>query len=88
MGLAHKYGFIDLETAISDFLRQALTIENCCLIYDSARLYNLRFLMHVSAVFVDKHVTKIIVHDSFLQLSLVSTNLNISYNELFNILRA
>ncbi|XKL65076.1 hypothetical protein PGB90_005162 [Kerria lacca] len=83
LGLAHKYGFIDLETAISDFLRQALTIENCCLIYDSARLYNLRFLMHVSAVFVDKHVTKIIVHDSFLQLSLESVKSLISRDSFF-----
>lgn len=73
LGLAHQYGFVDLEAAISDFLKQALTVENCCLIYDSARLFNLKFLVQVSAAFIDEHVLQIIKHDSFLQLSLVNT---------------
>lgn len=71
LGLAHQYGFVDLEAAISDYLRLALTIQNCCLIYDSARLYNLKFLMLVSASFIDKRVTQILAHESFLLLSLV-----------------
>lgn len=72
LGLAHQYGFVDLEAAISDFLKQALTVENCCLIYDSARLFNLKFLVQVSAAFIDEHVLQIIKHDTFVQLSMVN----------------
>ena len=31
LGLAHQYGFEDLEAAISDYLRSILSIHNVCL---------------------------------------------------------
>lgn len=48
LGLAHLYGFLDLEAAISDYLREILNIKNVCLIIDTAFLYQLEFLTRVS----------------------------------------
>ncbi len=39
LGLAHQYGFQDLETSVSDHLKAVLSIRNVCLIYDTAALY-------------------------------------------------
>lgn len=73
LGLAHQYGFVDLETAISDFLRQALSLSNVCAIFDAARLYQLNYLTRVCASFMDNHALNIITHESFNQLSPVGT---------------
>ena len=72
LGLAHQYGFVDLEASISDYLRQILQIRNVCMIYDAARLYQLQFLTRVCSSFMDKNAQEIIHHESFLQLSPVS----------------
>lgn len=72
LGLAHQYGFVDLETAISDFLRQALSLSNVCAIFDAARLYQLHYLTRVCATFMDNHAPQIITHETFTQLSSVS----------------
>lgn len=37
LGLANQYGFIELELAISEYLRQILSVENVCAILDAAR---------------------------------------------------
>lgn len=37
LGLAHQYGFAELELAISEYLRNALSIDNVCSILDAAR---------------------------------------------------
>ena len=42
LGLAHQYGFVDLETSISDYLRAILSVRNVCLIYDMASMYALQ----------------------------------------------
>jgi len=72
LGLAHQYGFQELETAISDYLRAALSIRNVCLIYDTAALYQLESLISSCCIFMDKHATEIIGHEAFLSLSAVS----------------
>ncbi|XP_026286758.1 BTB/POZ domain-containing protein 9 [Frankliniella occidentalis] len=69
LGLAHQYGFVDLEASISDYLRQVLQILNVCMIYDAARLYQLPGLTKVCCSFMDKNAQEIIHHESFLQLS-------------------
>lgn len=69
LGLAHQYGFVDLEASISDYLRQILQIRNVCMIYDAARLYQLQFLTRVCFSFMDKNAQAIIHDESFLQLS-------------------
>ena len=37
LGLANQYGFIELELAISDYLRNILSIKNVCAILDASR---------------------------------------------------
>lgn len=37
LGLANQYGFTELELAISDYLRQVLSLDNVCAILDAAR---------------------------------------------------
>ncbi|KAI4466825.1 Galactose-binding-like [Holotrichia oblita] len=69
LGLAHLYGFQDLETAISDILRQLLALKNVCAILDAAHLYGLDQLVKVCHLFLDKHASEILQHESFLQLS-------------------
>lgn len=69
LGLAHLYGFTDLEAAISDYLCQTLTVHNACNIYDAARLYQLQYLSKVVSSFLDSQASVIIQEESFLQLS-------------------
>ncbi|KAL1138587.1 hypothetical protein AAG570_008650 [Ranatra chinensis] len=69
LGLAHQYGFEDLEAAICDYLRQSLTVQNVCLIYNAARLYQLKFLSKVCKTFIDDNGPSIISTPGFLQLS-------------------
>lgn len=72
LGLAHQYGFVDLEASISDYLREILQVHNVCMIYDAARLYQLQFLLDMCLNFMDKNAAAVIAHESFHQLSLVS----------------
>lgn len=72
LGLAHQYGFQELETAISDILRQLLALRNVCAILDTARLYGLQSLVQVCHTFLDRHASEILAHESFLQLSQVN----------------
>lgn len=84
LGLAHQYGFLDLETAISDILKQLLALRNVCAILDTAHLYGLEKLVDVCHAFLDRHASEILVHETFLQLSQVNIYLQIIYF-LFNI---
>lgn len=72
LGLAHQYNFVELETAISDYLKAILNIRNVCMIYDMASLFNLSSLAEVCCSFVDRNALDIIHHESFLSLSAVS----------------
>lgn len=69
LGLAHKYGFQDLESAISDYLKAVLSIKNVCLVYDMASLYGLEKLVHSCCFFMDRHAVDVIQHESFSNLS-------------------
>lgn len=75
LGLAHQYGFQELETAISDILKQLLALRNVCAILDTARLYGLEKLVKVCHVFLDRHASEILSHESFLQLSQVKMSI-------------
>lgn len=72
LGLAHQYGFEDLESAICDYLKDALCIPNVCVIYDMAALYSLCNLKAVCEDFMDKNALPILNHESFYSLSPVS----------------
>lgn len=41
LSLAHLYGFLELETSISEYLKAVLCVKSVCLIYDTASLYQL-----------------------------------------------
>lgn len=65
LGLAHQYGFIDLETSISDYLRLTLLdIRNVSLIYDTASLYQLETLVNACCSFMDRNASDVIKHES------------------------
>jgi BTB/POZ domain-containing protein 9 len=72
LGLAHQYGFVDLEDSVSDYLRQILSVRNACLIFDAARLYQLQFLSTMCFSFMDRHAFEILHQDGFTALSSVS----------------
>ncbi|KAM7349591.1 BTB (POZ) domain containing 9 [Cochliomyia hominivorax] len=69
LGLAHQYGLSELELAISDYLRQYLSLSNVCAILDAARLYNLEKLTRVCLIFMDRNANDILQHESFKSLS-------------------
>ncbi|XP_076632328.1 BTB/POZ domain-containing protein 9-like [Colletes latitarsis] len=83
LGLAHLYGFSELETSISDYLRDILSIKNICLIFDAALLYQLKFLTTVCHDYMDKHACEVIQHESFLQLSATALNELISKDSFY-----
>src|SRR6218665_15838 len=72
LGLAHKYGFLDLQTAMSEFLKKKLNIANVCLIFDMASMYSLRGLCDKCCEFMDQNAADILQSESFLTLSVVS----------------
>ncbi|XP_002732994.1 BTB/POZ domain-containing protein 9-like [Saccoglossus kowalevskii] len=69
LGLAHRYGFTDLEMSISDYLRATLNIHNVCLIYDVASLYQLRSLKDTCCSFMDNNAAEVMSSEAFLALS-------------------
>lgn len=83
LALAHLYGFVDLEAAISDYLREILSIKNVCSIIDSALLYQLEFLTKVCLEYMDKHALDVMNHESFLRLSAAALSEMISRDSFF-----
>ncbi|XP_055594610.1 BTB/POZ domain-containing protein 9 [Uranotaenia lowii] len=69
LGLANQYGFTDLEIAISDYLRQVLSLNNVCAILDAAKLFGLENLTNVCHSFFDRNAEEILRHESFKTLS-------------------
>jgi BTB/POZ domain-containing protein 9 len=71
--MSHRYGFVDLETAISDYLKAILNNTNVCLIYDIANMYHLTSLCQVCKEFIDRNAQDILANETFLTLSPVNT---------------
>ena len=69
LGLAHLYGFLELENSISEYLKAVLCVRTVCLIYDTASLYQLQDLARASLMFMDRHAAEVLTHESFLSLS-------------------
>ncbi|XP_076298371.1 BTB (POZ) domain containing 9 isoform X2 [Lasioglossum baleicum] len=83
LGLAHLYGFSELETSISDYLREILNIKNVCLIFDAALFYRIECLTRVCQGYMDKHACEVIQHESFLQLSAAALNELVSRDSFY-----
>lgn len=72
LGLAHQYGFQDLEISISYHLREILVLRNVCAILDAARLYGLQSLLKVCYNFMDRHASELLCDKSLQNLSQMS----------------
>lgn len=60
LGLAHKYGFLALESAISGYLRGNLNLHNICRIFDVACLYQLDEVLETCLIFADVHAVELL----------------------------
>ncbi|XP_071078772.1 BTB/POZ domain-containing protein 9-like [Haliotis cracherodii] len=69
LGLAHRFGFVELEGAISDYLKAILNSRNVCFIYDLANMYNLASLCQVCKEYIDRNASDILHSEPFLTLS-------------------
>ncbi|XP_037076077.1 LOW QUALITY PROTEIN: BTB/POZ domain-containing protein 9-like [Pollicipes pollicipes] len=69
LGLAHQYGFCQLEEAVSQYLEAAVRTGNVCVIYDMAWLYRQGPLLAVCQSFMDKHAPSVLQHPSFCSMS-------------------
>ncbi|XP_033123857.1 BTB/POZ domain-containing protein 9-like [Anneissia japonica] len=69
LGLAHRYGFRELEDSISDYLHAILSIHNVCLIYNVATLYQLCALKETACTFMDRNASEVMTSETFLSLS-------------------
>lgn len=84
LGLAHQYGFEELEGAVCDYLKETLCIPNVCVIYDMAALYTLSTLRAVCEDFMDKNALPVLSHESFYSLSPVGLSENKNFEVLWN----
>ena len=69
LGLAHQYGFVELERAVCDYLRASLTSSNVCLVFDVAYLYSLDELLVACFDFLDRHADELLRSDLLLNLA-------------------
>jgi len=69
LSLAHQYGFVELESAISEYLKATLNIKTVCLIYDTSSLFQLQSLAQAALLFMDRNAAEVLTHESFLTLS-------------------
>ncbi|XP_062896915.1 BTB/POZ domain-containing protein 9 isoform X2 [Mobula hypostoma] len=69
LGLAHKYGFPELEAATSEYLCTILSIGNVCMVYDVANLYLLSKLSNTCCLYMDRNARAILGSEGFLSLS-------------------
>ncbi|KOC60139.1 BTB/POZ domain-containing protein 9 [Habropoda laboriosa] len=81
--LAHLYGFSELEDSISNYFRQILDVENVCLIFNAALLYQQEFLTKVCRIYLGVHTYNIIRHESFLHLSAGALNELVSKDSFY-----
>ncbi|XP_040157581.1 BTB/POZ domain-containing protein 9-like [Anopheles arabiensis] len=76
--LAHQYGFIDLQTAISDYLCKDICMDNVCYISRTACLLDLNSLSTACYTFMDENASSVLKSDMFR---------SISYEALFGLLK-
>uniref|UniRef100_A0A0B6ZZR2 BTB/POZ domain-containing protein 9 n=1 Tax=Arion vulgaris TaxID=1028688 RepID=A0A0B6ZZR2_9EUPU len=72
LSLSHRFGFVELESSISDYLKAILSIHNVCHIFDLANIYSLTSLCNVCKDYMDRHAQEVLSNESFLSLSQTS----------------
>lgn len=65
LSLAHKYGFLALESALQGYLKAVLSIRNVCVIFDAAVLYQMRDLCTNCLSFMDRNAVEVLSTDGF-----------------------
>lgn len=65
LSLAHKYGFLALESALQGYLKATLSIRNVCIIFDAAVLYQMRDLCSTCLSFLDRNAVEVLSTDGF-----------------------
>lgn len=69
LSLSNKYGFEKLQLAISNYLKAILSVQNVCLIFDMASMFDLDGLVSTCCDFMDSKPTKVLKSESFLTMS-------------------
>ena len=69
LSLAHKYGFLALESAIQGYLKAILDIKNVCQIFDLSSFFQLEDLFASCLDFMDQNAAEVLGTDSFSMLS-------------------
>lgn len=72
LGLAHKYGFVELESALSEYLKAILNSKNVCTIFGASHLFCLSQLTQFCLEYADRNAADILETESFLHLNNVS----------------
>jgi BTB/POZ domain-containing protein 9 len=75
LGLANQYGFVELQSSISEYLKAVLNKHNVCMIYDIANMYSLRSLSDNCCLFMDHNAFEVLQMEGFRSLSPVSENI-------------
>lgn len=65
LSLAHKYGFLALESALQGYLKSILNIRNICVIFDAAVLYQMNDLCATCLSFLDRNALEVLSTDGF-----------------------
>lgn len=65
LSLAHKYGFLALESALQGYLKSILNIRNICVIFDAAVLYQMNDLCATCLNFLDRNALEVLSTDGF-----------------------
>ena len=65
LSLAHKYGFLALESALQGYLKAVLSIRNVCVIFDAAVLYQMSDLYTTCLSFLDRNAVEVLTTDGF-----------------------
>lgn len=69
ISLAHKYGFLALESAIQGYLKAILDVKNVCQIFDLSSFFQLKDLHDSCLDFLDQNAVEVLATDSFPNLS-------------------
>lgn len=69
ISLAHKYGFLALESAIQGYLKAILDVKNVCQIFDLSSFFQLKDLYNSCLDYLDQDAVEVLSMDSFPNLS-------------------
>lgn len=81
LGMANKYGFQSLESAISEYLKLSLSLKNVCVVFDMASAYGLEKLRKQCLAYMDTHASEVMKTEAFLNITKVRLGHRAVYRE-------